>query len=656
MKKKLSSPPQRGFISLLAFLFLLINSCKKNLPEKEIVQEEFPTGGPGGGGTTGQCRDPLENESNYDSIAYQTILGNQLIGSPYSVTVMRQASQNLYGHSSGISVNKKYIRFRAADEDQITQLLDLNLELFDYPLTYDVIAEGDYYVHPGVGPDEEPWLYTVVEPSFQPPAGITYEWLADLHVPDQDIWLEEEALRITGNPTSDTCNLAEYRIPPCPYPLDPDCGGGGGGGGGTPPVSTKIPSGKIEVWDSNKDQNVPVRRVRVVARRWFKIETVYTNDQGSFQCSKRFRNKVNVFVKFLNTHLRTSGLFANSGLVGGRIQRALWPIKRGIGAFSGDLTRINHVFVRGDNQARRLHRHWWAAQLMNAYLEFNTMAAGQNIGALPTQKMRIILTRLGLISGGGATPMNSHRVLSGLPSGEYFEYFFAEPASSVGAFYYNALLNGRLFRWIDMGLGYRTFNLWESNRVKDLMYHELAHAAHFNKVRDPWWNDLVFAESFTIAANLFGPNNPYGAGADGPHSEIISVGESWAEHVAQVFCDIQYSPVASAKIKQGNLYLNNFPVAGLSSHLNAIEDFSPNRTIDPFRWIPEGIYYDLIDNRNDNNFNVILPIDNAASYTNLQFFNALDTDVKSMPQFRTRFLAENGFNQAVINLFTEYHY
>ena len=204
-----------------------------------------------------------------------------------------------------------------------------------------------------------------------------------------------------------------------------------------------------------------------------------------------------------------------------------------------------------------------------------------------------------------------------------------------------------------MGLGYKTDLLWESNKVKDLMYHELAHAAHFNKVGDNWWNDLVTAESFTITANLFNPDNrPYGLGQDGPHSEIISVAESWAEHVAQVFSDIQYNAFVSQKFKQGNSYTNGFPVSGLSSHLNAIEDFSPNRTVDPFRWIPEGIYYDMSDTRNELN-----PIvDGVNGFTNLQFFNALDIDVRSMIQFRTRFLAENGFNQAIVNLFAEYNY
>lgn len=612
--------------------------------------EEFPTGSPGGGGNTGFCMDPLENYSiNYDSLEYQTILGNQLIGNPYSVSVMQQASINLYGNSHGISVNKKYIRFRPNDENEMEQLIELNLELFDYPLNYNIIVEGDYCIDPTIGPNEKPWFYTVVEPSFQPPAGIENQWLADLYVPDQDLWLEEEALRITGNPTTDTCNSALYRIPPCQNPLDPNCDTSSTGGGGGNPVNLTIPAGNITVWDSNRDNPVPVRRVRVVVRRWFKIETVYTDDQGSFQCTKRFRNKVNVFVKFLNTHLRANALFGNS------IVKTLLPIKRGIGTYSGNLTRIDHMFERGEVTNRRLYKHWWAAQLMNAYLEYNEMAAAQQIGGLPTQKMKIVLTRLGLISGGGVTTMASQRLNAGLPSGEFFQFYFAEPLTSMGAFYYNLLLNGVLFRNIDLGLGYRTLNVWESNRVKDLMYHEFTHAAHFNKLGDNWWNDLVMAESFTIVAN-FGVNNPYGDGTDGVHSEIISVAESWAEHVAQIFCDIQYAAVVSQKFKQGILYLNGNPVAGLSSHLNAIEDFSPNRFNDPHRWIPEGIYFDMIDNRNDRNFDPVLPLDNVTGYSNLQLFNALDIDIRSMPQYRARLLTETGFNQALIDLFTEYQY
>lgn len=113
-------------------------------------------------------------------------------------------------------------------------------------------------------------------------------------------------------------------------------------------------------------------------------------------------------------------------------------------------------------------------------------------------------------------------------------------------------------------------------------------------------------------------------------------------------------------MEQGQTYTNGFPVVVLSSHLNLLEDFDPTRPIilDPFRWIPQGVYYEMFDDRNDLTvpFPRVLINDEVLNYTNQQFFNALDNDIVSIPQFRVRFLNQNGFNQAVVDLFTEYHY
>jgi len=72
-----------------------------------------------------------------------------------------------------------------------------------------------------------------------------------------------------------------------------------------------------------------------------------------------------------------------------------------------------------------------------------------------------------------------------------------------------------------------------------------------------------------------------------------------------------------------------------------------------------GLYYDLIDNRNDQTVtNPRVPLDDqVAGYTNQQFFNALDADIRSLPAFRLRLLSENGNNQAagVNTIFTFYN-
>lgn len=139
--------------------------------------------------------------------------------------------------------------------------------------------------------------------------------------------------------------------------------------------------------------------------------------------------------------------------------------------------------------------------------------------------------------------------------------------------------------------------------------------------------------------------------------EICKLTESWAYHYGRVLADRVYGVnFSSAQTEQGETYWNNDPVAGLSSHLNLLEDFNPNINIDddPFRWIPQGLYYDLFDARNE----VSPVIDNVQGYTNQQFFNALDNDITSLQNYRVRLLQENNNNQSVsvTDLFAQYNY
>lgn len=129
--------------------------------------------------------------------------------------------------------------------------------------------------------------------------------------------------------------------------------------------------------------------------------------------------------------------------------------------------------------------------------------------------------------------------------------------------------------------------------------------------------------------------------------------------------DLKYVANSNPTFNQGFEYRNGdirqggtiVAVTGLNVHVNLLEDFDNHRTIDPDRWISQGIYYDLIDNRNDVLFDRVLLDDQVAGYTNQQFFNALDTDIRSLPGFRVRLLNENGNNQAagVNTIFTFYN-
>jgi hypothetical protein len=94
---------------------------------------------------------------------------------------------------------------------------------------------------------------------------------------------------------------------------------------------------------------------------------------------------------------------------------------------------------------------------------------------------------------------------------------------------------------------------------------------------------------------------------------------------------------------------------GLSSHLNLLEDFSPSRITDPFHWIPQGLFYDMIDARNENS-----PVVDQVSgyYTNQKLFNAFSSSITTLGAYKTNLLNQNGNNQStqVTSLFSQYGY
>jgi hypothetical protein len=654
MKKKFA-PPQ-PLIYLLAIMLVLNYSCKKipEQKEKSPVLKISSLTTRGGGG----CVDVMESDA--DTSEVPTILGNQLQGNPYSVSVMQQASINLYGNSNGIAVNKLYVRFRPANSDQLLTLESLDLDLYDYPLDFEVLHQGDYYPQSGIGPDEIPWYYGVVDVGFLPPAGIQYEILQQVFIPDRDIWLEQEAFRITGNPFEDTCGIVPNLVaPPCDDPCNPgpgcpppppECGGGGG-----IPPDPRVPTGNLYVWDNRLGNGlggqgtiVPVRRIRVVARNFLKTERVYTNDAGAFSFTKRFK-KVQLIVKMKNNNTAVRGLF------GVRLWNIVWPLKKNIGKYKGDLNNIQYTFFRQEAVRTRGMQDWVGVTAFNKRTDFGGLAGQDYLPGVPTT-MSLFITPL---TGSAATPMFPHRYPD---NNELLSFFVRRYILGVALFpQYALFLNELAKSRIDLLYGYNRFlEDIDSDDISEVMFHELSHAQHYNKVGNDWWHEFVLSELTETADNEGTQFDPYGQG-NTVRSPIIALGESWAYHYGRVLADRVYGiNFSSDQVEQGQTYTNGFPVATLSSHLNLLEDFHPGRLNDPFRWIPQGVYYDMIDDRNDLTvpFPRVLINDEVLNYTNLQFFNALDADINSLQAYRVRLLQENGNNQGaeVTNLFAAYGY
>ncbi len=90
---------------------------------------------------------------------------------------------------------------------------------------------------------------------------------------------------------------------------------------------------------------------------------------------------------------------------------------------------------------------------------------------------------------------------------------------------------------------------------------------------------------------------------------------------------------------------------------DVLENFNPSLTSDPFRWIPKGLMWDLMD--------IGEPIqttrvnDLVSGYLISQIFGALQSDVTSIPQYKARLLSlnpTNPTNNQINALFTSYGY
>ena len=157
----------------------------------------------------------------------------------------------------------------------------------------------------------------------------------------------------------------------------------------------------------------------------------------------------------------------------------------------------------------------------------------------------------------------------------------------------------------------------------------------------------------------------YGDGTHTGTAPIIATAEMWGNHIGYTYIDRHYGNGGSAANNfnapmQGTNWFNAGSTAStnqlpnFNAYLAAIESHNPNAN-ERYRWIPQGLPYDLFDGRNDGGFPIM---EDVVNYSYQQSFNALQLDVRSIPAFRDKLLQLNGNNQqAQVNaLFNAYNY
>lgn len=166
----------------------------------------------------------------------------------------------------------------------------------------------------------------------------------------------------------------------------------------------------------------------------------------------------------------------------------------------------------------------------------------------------------------------------------------------------------------------KEINHHSNDYSEDLMqnlFHELGHASLYTRLGNDKWGKII---ARIIAENGYGNQN-------GQHWGLIQLNESWAEFMGKEH-HRRLHPAGTTIVWSANNTRQPYP--------DALENdrwFFAN-------WINTGIYFDLMDNGNNENF------DGMGGFTINNMFTTFGATTWDLCTWRTRFIQNNpGINQ-----------
>jgi hypothetical protein len=606
----------------------------------------------------------------------------QKISNPYTVEVMNQAYKQLYGHDGQLPTTDYYIKLMPADGEDLKKLDNVSYNLYDFPLEYKVERMGEYYHDPAIPEDKPTPLYAVIKPNTPKPP-VAFEIVSPLHIPTNEA-LIQTAFSLTGNSTEDGYILRDPEAQNSTQTVTPRSGGGGGTEPATCTVYTgacgcpssgdhRKPSGCISVVDDALPANSTLpngaqghldgcRKVKVIMKdTWFTEDEAFTNDNGCFSIGKRYKGKAWMWVKFKSDRTTIRGLRETESPFDFRaLLNYGFAVKDYVGRISGpNFSNIQVVYGHVTNDSDRGKLYWYAATGNNALHEFDEFAACDGISTTP--QLDILLTNM---AGGAAAPMLNKIFQNPLMAFAVAGLIANVCGPLLGIPVVGPVLGGvcaalSAFAAIfapDIVYNYGS-ETRKSDQVKDIFYHEYAHAAHYNGIRaserDDYWRDNIMH----IIANIgYGSEtNQTSVGA-----ERTAVIESWGYHVGPTYTDRRYGTNHSLSASTNPSTRNE------TRHIFDLERFLPvpvisGGVVTTPGWIPKGVARDLIDDNALNPSGVTDPVtDNVRGFTTKQYFQVLITAPLSPTKVRdalnARFLPSGQRTEDVNSLFRQYRW
>lgn len=432
-----------------------------------------------------------ETSYRYEVSHEMIVLGNKL-KDPYSVKNMEAALASLYPTKAGrveLKATDVYLRFLPSDASEYQTLVDLGLNLFDHPLDYQVLRDGDYYHDPSVEDDKITWQYAVVRSDFKLPKNIRHEILEQCYIAENDAatrsanadidWelVEEEAYRLTGNATM---ILPESKAE----------------------AIVAAPSGRITIVDDmyNDGEPIGVAGVKVSCNSFVKFASAYTDQDGYYQMDRTF-----------STTLRYRLVFQNEKGFGIGLNKVLVPASSStLGRESAEGVSI----VIDRNSDRKLFCRSVVNNAAHDYFEKCSSEAYKL--PLPPANTRLWLFQF--LESSSTMMLQQGVLIDDTRLGE----FMGDYKSTVKMFL------------PDITLGLKDSD--DYCVIYASTIHELAHASHFSQVGKAYWNGYI---SYIVNSFLSSGGKMYGLGA-GDGAGYCEVGEMWGYYIQNRFFKDRY--------------------------------------------------------------------------------------------------------------------
>ena len=438
------------------------------------------------------------------------VLGDKL-ENPYSVENMKKAYESLKSNGMlksaasdpfEVVANTLYIRFLPKDSADLNILwADTTIELFDYPMVYEIVEAGFYYHDPEIPEGQPTWQYTSVPISYQFP-DVPYEIIEECYIPESDDdddddelkstynddfygQLELEAFRITGNLSDESILKSTNGIT----------------------AKKRKPEGIIRVdnnatkkGSSNKVGLEGVMKVKVRVHNFVKWNSEYTGEDGKYRMSKNFRTKVHYAVVYENA--TGFKIWGNWAMLSPAVYDMGWHSNSG---YSRDIYTNSKAWL-------------WSTVNNGAYHYREKLCPKYGVSK-PTSSLRIWTLRTGG-QWGGSAPM-ARQITLGINNLMDFLAIGYAAIKSKGITVALSLCLPDVFLFQDYT---------STQSCYATLWHELAHASHYSKVGKVYW--LAYISAITT-------NRGYGDGSrsiDG----YIGVGEMWGNYFGNYVCCRDY--------------------------------------------------------------------------------------------------------------------